>query len=65
MIPAVSDSGASGALERPENPRPTDVVRALVSLGDALQRLGYSYEAYQLHEAARRLMLDLAIVLSD
>ena len=38
--------------------RLSEVVRELASLSDALQRLGYSYEAYQLREAAKRLMRD-------
>jgi len=33
-----------------------DVALRLIPLADELQRLGYSYEAYQLREAAARLL---------
>jgi hypothetical protein len=50
------------AAARPDAPRAGDRADAalkLMALSDELQRLGYPYEAYQVREAAGRLLRDV------
>jgi hypothetical protein len=49
---------AARELEAPQAAGRLDAALNLIALSDDLQRLGYPYEAYQLREAAGRLLRD-------
>ncbi|HKX19641.1 MAG TPA: hypothetical protein VJT33_16695 [bacterium] len=57
----ITSNDLSPATAEPDAAPPTgrlDAVSRLMALSESLQRLGYSYEAYQLREAAERVLRD-------
>ena len=58
MIGSSDVSRATGERKAAQPASRLDAALALIALSDDLQRLGYSYEAYQLREAATRLLRD-------
>jgi hypothetical protein len=51
-------AGAAGDVGTPPPDDRSATALTLITLSDDLQRLGYPYEAYQVREAAARLLRD-------